>query len=310
MKEQRIAIIDCGTNTFHLLIADVERGRSSILLEEKVTVRIGQGGISFGQINEEAAGRAINALKEFSEKIAAWNVERTLAFATSAFRSAGNKKQLVDQIGRETGIHIQVIDGNREAELIYSGVQYALPDLNETSLVVDIGGGSVEFIIGRKDEILWKESFEIGGQRMIDLFYEEDPIPGSSVAELKEFLRIRLASLHTAIKSHQPVILVGSSGSFETLSDMYMKAEGIESTNEREMPLTIEAFHEILTKLITKPRSERLEIPGMIEMRVDMIVVASILIDYLLETFELKSIRVSNYALKEGVLSRMEQGKI
>ena len=310
MEEERVAIIDCGTNTFHLLIADVKHGSSNVIHAEKTTVRIGQGGISYGRINEEAAERAIGALSGFAEKIADSGVNRTLAFATSAFRSAGNGKQLTDRIARETGIHIQIIDGRREAELIYSGVRLALPDLSEVALIIDIGGGSVEFIIGKDDSVLWKESFEIGGQRMIDLFYEQDPIPRESVEELRNFLDVRLSTLYAAIREHRPTVLIGSSGSFETLSEMYMAEAGIEPVSDSELPLTFDAFEKLFEKLLTHPRKERLEIPGMVEMRVDMIVVASILIEHMLHIMQNTRIRVSVFALKEGVLGRLQQGKL
>ncbi len=310
MKDERIAIIDCGTNTFHLLIADIRNNVSTIIFQDKAIVKIGQGGISYGQINEEAADRAVDALQDFSTIIKQHDVHRIYAFATSAFRSAGNGKKLTERIFRETGIQINIIEGRREAELIYSGVISALNDLNETILVVDIGGGSVEFIIGRGDNVLWKESFEIGGQRMIDLFYTSDPITQESAEELQNFLDVRLGSLQIAVSEHMPTLLVGSSGSFETLSEMYTYGSAGSNGRSSELPLTKDAFYDLLEKLLTLPRAERLKIPGMMEMRVDMIVVASLLIDYLLQKFNLENIRVSKYALKEGVLSLLQRGKL
>ena len=122
---------------------------------------------------------------------------------------------------------MSVIGGMEEASLIYDGVRYALGNMTETSLVVDIGGGSVEFIIGKEDEVLWMESYEIGGQRLMDHFFTEDPISMDSVGQMKEFLQSRLQTLHRALERYNPTILVGSSGSFETLSSMYAAREGI-----------------------------------------------------------------------------------
>ena len=303
MESDRVAIIDCGTNTFHLLIAEMRTGKLIILHQEKRVVKIGEGGISKGEINQMAMERALAALTAFSNKIRSLDVKDTMAFATSAFRSAVNGSELAAMIEAETGIHIQIINGEREAELIYNGVRFALKNLNECVLVMDIGGGSVEFIIGRNEEVLWKHSYEIGAQRLIDMFYTEDPIPAGSIDGLRQYLKKELSGLGEAISIYSPQGLIGSSGSFETLSEIYMQKKGISPDSSSELPLTSEAFESIYRKLVTLPRDERLKIPGMLEMRVDMIVVASILIDYVMDILHPAYIRISKYALKEGVLS-------
>jgi len=309
MNKERIAIIDCGTNTFHLLIADISGDKVEFILRERKSVRIGKGGISHGMITTDAADRAVRALREFSETIRTNGVVDTFAFATSAFRSASNGQEVAARIAGETGINIDIIDGEMEAALIYSGVRYALGDLEETALVIDIGGGSVEFIIGKADEVLWKRSYEIGAQRLIDLFYNEDPIPADAIDAMNRFLAQHLEGLKEALESYRPEVFVGSSGSFETLSEMYMLSEGLEPVSESELYLTFAAFDELLDKLIRLPRAERRKIPGMIKMRIDMIVVASILIDYIIRLMSPRKIRISTYALKEGVLRRITEGK-
>ena len=277
------------------------------LYRTKTVVKIGQGGISEGRISEAAAQRALNALKDFRTSIDQYGVSKIKAFATSAFRSSANAMELVDKVYQETGITIHVIGGQEEASLIFDGVNLALGKMSETILVVDIGGGSVEFIIGKEEQVLWMESYEIGGQRMMDRFFTEDPISMDSVGQMKEFLHSRLQSLISAIERYNPTILVGSSGSFETLSMMYAELSGISIDNDKELPLTLEAISKFHTQLTHADREERLAIPGMAPMRVDMIVVASILIDYLCNQHEFQRVRVSRYALKEGALSRLLQ---
>ncbi|MEJ2003439.1 MAG: Ppx/GppA phosphatase family protein [Cyclobacteriaceae bacterium] len=303
MNNDRIAIIDCGTNTFHLLIAEAQDVRFRTIHQERQAVRIGQGGISSGTITREARERALSTLRDFSRKISNEKCSEIRAFATSAFRSASNGKELVNEIADTTGIKIRVIDGEKEAELIYKGVRFALKDLHKPALVVDIGGGSVEFIIGREDTVLWKRSYEIGAQRLIDLFYHKDPIPRDSVTAMHDFLKTHLPGIKEAVNRYRPEVLIGSSGSFETLSEMYMAAESVQPISDSELPLTKEAFNTILEQLISLPRGKRREIPGMIEMRIDMIVVASVLIDHLIGMMSPLQLRVSKYALKEGVMS-------
>lgn len=299
----RIAVIDMGTNTFHLMIVDVMDGEWKIIYREKTAVRIGKDGINQGKITQEAEQRALDSLIKFKEVIVAEKVNKVFATATSAIRNAKNGQNIVARISEETGIEVNVISGLQEAEHIYYGVKKAM-DIGPTpGLIMDIGGGSIEFIIGNSSEIFWKQSFEIGGQRLVEKFHRHDPIQSNEVDELKEYLQAELQELFDAYESYKPETLIGSSGTFDTLSDIFLLSTGtMRSENLTEYPLSIGAFHEILKDLRSKNRAQRLEIPGMIPLRVDMIVVACVLIDFIIEKLQIKNIRVSAYALKEGVL--------
>ncbi|MTI22429.1 exopolyphosphatase [Fulvivirga sp. RKSG066] len=307
-----IAIIDCGTNTFHLLIVKpVIDGQDEIILKEKIVVKIGEGGINDQIIVPAAENRALSALKSFSDKITAHNATKVFAFATSAFRNARNGEELKQKVKLETGIDINIIPGDQEASFIFEGVKTAMPIGREPVLVMDIGGGSVEFIIGNSEEVLWKESFELGAQRLLDLFHNTEPISKNDLNRLESFLLEKLASLLENIKAFGPNVLIGSSGTFDTLSDIYCAANNISiDENASERPLTIGSFKAIFVDLVSKNREERLVIPGMIEMRVDMIVVASALIEFLLNQHPFNELRVSTYALKEGVLSLVKSDQM
>ncbi len=299
----RIAVIDMGTNTFHLLVADVRDGQFETVYREKSAVKIGAKGINEGVIIPEALERALTAVRRFKQITDLEKVDQIFATATSAIRNASNGQELVDKIKRETGIKVRIISGEEEAQLIYYGVSHALKLGDETSLIMDIGGGSIEFIIGTASGIKWKHSFEIGGQRMIDQFHKHDPIQLSEIEDVEAYLGAHLNLLFEKVTAYQPTTLIGSSGTFDTLSDIHRIVLGLEkSPDATEFPLTVEGFQEILRDILAKTREERLAIPGMIELRVDMIVVACILIDFVLLKSNIKNIRVSAYALKEGVL--------
>lgn len=302
MSEKRIAIIDLGTNTFNLLIAEKRMGRFVTLHQERIAARMGVGGINDGFITSEAIERVLSALKKFKLTIENWQVTQVTAFGTSALRSAKNGGELTEKILIETGITVRIISGEEEAELIYLGVRTAVAMGVSKSLIVDIGGGSVEFIIANANELFWKKSVEIGGQRLIEKFQHLDPLLPEEITRINQYLEIQLASLLDELARHQPETLVGSSGSFDTLSEIYCNKQGISYPKEPETPLTISGFETIFDELLYKPRRERLAIPGMIEMRVDMIVVACCLIHFILKKHSFKSIRVSAYSLKEGVL--------
>ncbi|MTI26963.1 exopolyphosphatase, partial [Fulvivirga kasyanovii] len=231
------------------------------------------------------------------------------AFATSAFRNAVNGEEASNIIFNKTGVDIRIISGAEEAELIFRGVNFALDIGDKPALIMDIGGGSVEFIIGQRDKIFWKQSLEIGAQRLLDLFHTTDPIQPEEIKALENYLSSNLSELLEHIKKHQTDTLIGSSGTFDTLSDIYCEHRSIvKDEDASEVPLSLEGYFNIHHDLLTKTRDERMAIPGMIEMRVDMIVVASCLISFLLKQHRFSEIRVSTYALKEGVLDQVLEG--
>lgn len=302
---KRVAIIDMGTNTFHLLMADVAPPAFTITYREKVPVKIGVGGINQGIITPEAIERAVTTLRSFKNTITEAGVTTVHALGTSALRNAQNGKEVISRIESETGIHTQLISGLQEAEYIYKGARAAINLGQDPCLIMDIGGGSVEFIIGNQASILWSHSFEIGGQRLLERFQRHDPITSEEVDTLFQYFEVELKSLMEALKLHHPKILVGSSGTFDTLSDIYCFRHDLAVQETPETPFSRTAFDEIYEELLVKDRAARMQIPGMIEMRVDMIVVACCLINYLLQRHTFQNIRVSSYSLKEGVLASL-----
>jgi exopolyphosphatase/guanosine-5'-triphosphate,3'-diphosphate pyrophosphatase len=311
MKSERIAVIDLGTNTFHLLIAETDGRNIQPVYAEKVPVRIGKGGINHGFISEEACERALNAMNDFRKIITDYKAERIYATATSAFRNARNGMELAEKIKKVTGINISIISGDREAELICYGVREALELGNEKSLIIDIGGGSVEFIIADGKTIYWKQSFEIGGQRLMELFQKNDPIGEDEIEALQNYISEKLLPLETALSEFPTSILVGSAGSFETFSDIDLNKKGFKHSIEtqKEYEIDLPDFELIYKDLIRKERAARMQIPGMIELRVDMIVVAAVLVRFILNRFMIGRMRVSSYSLKEGVMSRIVRGE-
>jgi exopolyphosphatase/guanosine-5'-triphosphate,3'-diphosphate pyrophosphatase len=306
------AIIDLGTNTFQLLIVAQEGDTFQTIHEDSYAAKIGKGGISDGIITEEGIQRAIKGLQYFQQIFEKEGItpENILATATSAVRNARNGNEFCERILTETGIKINVISGDEEAGLIYEGVKLGMKIGSETAMIIDIGGGSVEFIICNETKIFYKQSFEIGGQRLMDKFMTTDPISPRSVQALKNYLEDQLLPLTNAVHQYAPVCVIGSAGSFETLIDMYfMKQFGqLPPTDQVSFELPLAEFYDSFLKLVSQNREQRMNIAGMIELRVDMIVVGVCLIDFILKRYEINQIKVSNYALKEGVLSRLLGG--
>ncbi len=299
-----------GTNTFHLLIAEYVEGKFQILFRDHVAAKIGMEGINEGIISENGCNRALDAMQQFKNKMEPYNPSAVYAFGTSALRNARNAKDLTEKIKSATGISIDIISGDKEADFIYAGVKIAVDLGKVVNFIMDIGAGSVEFILADQYQIFWKQSIEIGGQRLLEKFQKHDPILPEEIKALDSFFEKSLAPLLQACKKFKPGILVGSSGSFETLSEVYCIKNRIpQSFIGTETPLSKEGFFEIYKDLIRKNRNERMQMKGMIEMRVDMIVVTCCLIRFVLKKNKFDRIRVSTYSLKEGVLSHIAEGK-
>lgn len=301
----KIAVIDLGTNTFNILIVEVTPDYSyDILFQTKLPVKLGEGGINKGIIQPIPFQRGIDALRQHQKTIEKYDVQRVYSFATSAIRDAENGKEFVEKLKLETGYEVEVISGDREAELIYYGVRQALEMRSYSSLIIDIGGGSTEFIIANKDEILWKQSFLLGGARLLEKFKPSDPITEAEASEIKAYLKLELKPLFDALKKHPVKELIGSSGSFDSLAEMILyKFHNPEILNyTTEFTFDLNEFKMIHDIILRSSRKERLLIKGLVEMRVDMIVVSSILVQFILTSFQIEQMRLSTYSLKEGVL--------
>ncbi|GAB4468740.1 MAG: hypothetical protein OHK0057_09950 [Thermoflexibacter sp.] len=307
----RIAVIDIGTNNFYLLIAEKQQDKIEILYKSKVFAFIGKGGIHSRIIVPDAMERALQYLQNFKKIIDTFGCEEIQAIATSAVRNALNGKDLIAQVKAKTDIQIQVIDGEREAELIYYGVKSYLA-ITEISLIMDIGGGSVEFIICDAKKIYWKQSFEIGAQRLLYDFHQNDPISQREIEQLNVYLEKMLSPLFEANEQFLPQALIGSAGSFDTIVDIYCAENHIYNSlkEKKEFSMPISAYKQIHQQLIIKNLEERLKIKGMTAERAEMIVVASCLIDFIVNRLAIKQMRVSAASLKEGVLWEWANKKI
>jgi len=309
VHHRRLALIDMGTNTFHLLIVEDRPGQPPHkLVRTKVGVRLGEGGISQGEIAPAPYARALQTLRGFKEEIELHQVTEVRATATSAMRVSRNGPALVRDILDQTGIQVEVIGGEREAELIAKGIRQAVSLGPAKHLLMDIGGGSVEFIIANEATIFWKQSFEIGAQRLLDKFFTDPSgvFPREQVQAELEYLAATLAPLTAAVAAHGPLAgLVGSSGSFDTLADLSVGQVRREADLPPRTDLAVADFEQHFAQLLTLNHDERVALPGMFPMRADMLVVASIIVKYVLTTYGLTQITTSAFALKEGLLAEL-----
>lgn len=303
----RISVIDLGTNTFNLLIVETGDDLSyKILYSNKLPVKLGKTGIDKKEIRPDAITRALNALEKQLQIIQEHHVERTFAYATSAIRSARNGEQFVKMIHQRFNLEVEIINGDREAELIYYGIRQAVKLNNEKVLILDIGGGSNEFIIANHEKIFWKKSYPLGVARLLAKFKPSDPISIEEIEFISNYLEEHLSDLFDEFRKHQITTLVGASGSFETIMAMIRADdpdfESETSTLPEAADIDLEDFENLYQKLINSTLKERKQMKGLESMRIEMIVVATLIVKFIIQKLKLRRLIQSNFALKEGVV--------
>jgi len=304
----KIAIIDLGTNTFNLLIVEVRSDKTyKILFQTKISVKLGEGGINKGFIAAVPFQRGIDAINIYKKIINDYHADKTVAIATSAIRDAGNGDEFAVRIKQESDIDVKIISGEEEAELIYAGVRKAVKMSNERSLIIDIGGGSTEMIIADQKQVFWKRSFLLGAARLLEKINPSDPITDEEIKTLIDYLQQELQPLFEALKEYPVKEILGSSGSFDSLVEMIEQRFYAKKTsyNETEHQINLNDFNVLYREIIRSTKEERMNMKGLIAMRVDMIVVSSILLNFIIQSVNIQKIRSSTYSLKEGVLDQV-----
>lgn len=307
-----LSVIDCGTNTFNLLIVEPGKGGDfRKIYNTRVSVRLGEGTINQGYIAPLPFQRGLAAIESFMSEIKRYKVSTVLAFATSAIRDATNGDEFVRLVYEKHGIKIQIIDGNREASLIAYGVMAAVNTKNKRSLIMDIGGGSTEFIIIEKEKLLWKHSFDLGAARLLERFKPSEPLLPEELEAIRAYLKLKLEPLIVEHSSLPCSELIGSSGAFDSVVEMiHGELEGEAFVeNKTEYRIDLNNYERISKRVAASTLEERRHIKGLVAMRVDMIVISCLMIDFILQELKLPEFRVSTYSLKEGALVDYLQNK-
>lgn len=299
----KVAILDLGTNVFNLLITEIEQESCKIIKVVKMPSFIGSGGFKAGRLGKEAMSESLKALGKI-KKIIDQEGEMALikGFATSAFRDAENGSEFARTIRDQFGFDVEIISGEREAELICKGIRESLLIWNEKVLMCDIGGGSNELIIADRERIYWKRSFNLGMLRLREQFLPSDPVKEEEIEMIENYLVKELQPLFDACREHSPGLMIGSSGSFDTLRELlYADDDGTLPAKE----IDIERLEVLHQKLLISNREERLKMPGMSPIRVDYMVLGSIFVQIVLKSCNIKELYQSSYSLKEGYMSEL-----
>jgi len=300
----KVGVIDLGTNTFNILIAEKTDNNSfNVLLNTKLPVMLAKEGLQDGNISKEAFNRAFNVLTKYKQTLNKYKCDKVVALGTSALRSAKNTNEFTNRVKKELDINIELISGEQEAEYIYYGIRQSVDFTDENYLILDIGGGSNEFIIANKNKLLWKHSFPLGGARLLNKFKPEDTITSKTINLINEYLKQELKLLNDILLKHPIKVLVGASGAFDTFADVinYTKTDNPIQDSLISSFIDIKDFNEMYSTIIKSSRQNRLLIKGLDEPRVDIIVMALIFTRITIEIANINKIIQSTYSLKEGV---------
>jgi exopolyphosphatase/guanosine-5'-triphosphate,3'-diphosphate pyrophosphatase len=299
---KKIAVIDCGTNTFNLLVAEVSPEGWSVIFHNKVAVKLGEGGFEERVIHPHRFARGLDALLVHKSAIDNLQCDHTFAFATSALREAKNGQEFTAKAKRLFGIDIELISGDREAELICEGVRSSMTLGDKPVCIMDIGGGSTEFVIANASEIFWKKSYLLGVSRLTDRIQPSDRIETTQLRELESILHDELSDLKEALNLHKVDRLVGSSGSFDTLRSMHFRDSLGDAIPELHADIPLSGFQSIHQWLLKSSLSDRAKHPAIPSIRAQYMPLAAHLVYFVLGYHSFKTLTHSAYSLKEGAI--------
>lgn len=298
------AAIDLGTNSFHLVIARVdEDGQFDVLDKVKEVVRLGSGAGEMRLLTPEAIERGLAALGRF-RRIADSQGATIDAVATSALREATNRDEFVARARDEVGIEVEVVSGAEEARLIHLGVLQSLPVFDERILVVDIGGGSTELVVGEGTDVLLARSLKLGAIRLTDRFFPDGRAKRKAVAACRAYVRSFLAPAIADIAPYSPFGAIGSSGTIVTMARIIAAAEGRDpgAVAGGDRFSTESLGTAVATILGHKTADSRADIEGLDDRRRDIIPAGAILLQEILGLLGIEEMTVSDAALREGIL--------
>ncbi|MFN8543833.1 MAG: Ppx/GppA phosphatase family protein [Candidatus Binatia bacterium] len=308
MQAVRLAALDLGSNSVHMVIADVSPdGRIQVVDRVKEMVRLGRRAFVTGRLGPEAMELAVRTVKTFRRLARARRVERMRAVATSAVREARNGQAFVDRLRRETGLAVQVISGPKEAQLIFRAARHALALDGGPYLLVDVGGGSVELVLVQDGRALWMKSLPLGVARLTDRFLAHDPPTAGEVRQLEKHLARTLGAVLEEVRHAGVARAVGTSGTINTLVAMAQSRRGQDTERLHGAAATAAQLARIRRRVVAVGPARRAELPGMDAKRADLMPAAAILVHFILEESGIGELVACAWALREGVLLELAQ---
>lgn len=303
--ERTLAAIDIGTNSIHMVVVLIQPNLPaySVVAREKHMVRLGEYCQQTGWLKPEAMVRALDALGRCKAIADAYGVEEIVAVATSAVREAPNGQEFLMQVQRVVGLHVDLISGIEEARRIYLGVLSTLDFADRPKVVIDIGGGSTEIILGDGHEPIYLTSVKAGAVRLSEQFIQSDPISTKDFTNLGNQARSLLEPAIEELRRNGGFDqLIGTSGTISTLAEMEARAAGLTLTSLQGYELTLAGVQRQLQQLRPLALEERRRLPGVSERRADIIIAGAVILHEAMVLLGVSSLTICEAALREGLI--------
>lgn len=304
MSPRRSAFIDIGTNTILCLIAEIrDTGRFRVLDDLAQVTRLGEGVDRTGRIDPAAEERTVQALERFRDRCAGLGVQEFVAVGTSALRDAQNRDEVLKRFAARLGFNVRVISGAEEAAYSFLAAQRGLPQLGSELLVIDIGGGSTEFIRGNASGLSRAVSVDIGTVRLTERFLYHDPVRADEVRRMIEAIDQELEPLASSVAAADPsVAWVGIAATFTTLVAMEKRLKRYSHSAVHGSALSLSTVRELVRQLQEKPVAERKRMVGLEPERADVIFAGACVIERLMALGRRDSLIVSDQGVRFGLL--------
>jgi len=299
----RVASIDIGTNTVRLLILEMKPdGSLREVSQARVITRLGKGMDTGKKLLDDRMDETISVLAKFRDECRKFEPLTIRTVATSAVREADNQKNFVSRIKKETGLEIEVIPWEKEADLMVKGVLWKLPNVERDVLAFDIGGGSTEFILARDRQIVSAVGTQLGAVRLTEKFISHHPTDLNEYKALETYLRGELRLVKEKLSGFSPEVLIGTAGTVTTLAAIDGDVDPYDPEKIHGASLTFKRVEELLEDLKKKSLVERMAMKAMEKGREDLIIVGGALVLETMRIFECNLLMVSEYGLREGII--------
>jgi exopolyphosphatase/guanosine-5'-triphosphate,3'-diphosphate pyrophosphatase len=300
----KLAAIDIGTNSIHMVIVKVTKKRSfEVIDREKEMVKLGSGVFATKRLNDSAFEKGLETIRRYVQLADQYGVDEIITGATSAIREAQNGGEFLDEVIRQTGIAPEVISGGKEARLIFLAVRHAIALQGENALVIDIGGGSTEVVLGNDTEILFGKSMKLGVLRLLDMFERKATIGGKNLRALEAHIQSVAQSVMEEARAIGFTRVIGTSGTIRTLGEAAHLAAGgkpFRTINAEVVPLS--NLEKLSKQLLTMPPEKRASISGISEIRTDAIHLGGVLLVKLLQMANVNELTLCEASLREGLV--------
>lgn len=300
----KLSIVDIGTNSIHMVLAEVEPDFSYKILDRfKNMTRLGDGAFKTRRLSEAAMTRGLEVIRTLATLARNKGYERIEAVATSAVREAKNGGEFIEEIGRQTGLTVRVVTGEEEARLIYLGVRHSMDLAEEPTLVVDVGGGSVELIVGNRKAMIQGQSLKLGAIRLKDLYLKQDPPGKASLRDMEKAIDGQLKSALQPFKNWSFDRLVGTSGMVGNLAEIIcLQRTGRPLHQLNLATVTLKEVREVEHLLSHASFKDRLATPGLDPKRADTLLPAAMVLRSLMERVGQSRMTISDKGIRDGLI--------